>query len=150
MTTQQPSPRDIEQARNVVEECTREAGDFSEVQLREHVAQALAQREAEVRAEYAAFADENGKPRKVLGTLPLSADGFFVGFPPGYGGLFRIPYEYGGDERMEQCNPMHMSYDQASRLVMVTGGQWSGISQHPVGSCYSTADAALAARKEGE
>jgi hypothetical protein len=132
MTTQQPSPRDIEQARNVVEECTREAGDFSEVQLREHVAQALAQREAEVRAEYAAFADENGKPRKVLGTLVLTKDGCFVG------DCAKVYGSYWGGEPYE---------------VVVHGPEapstpWEG-SIH-ARDTWSTRDAALAARKEGE
>jgi hypothetical protein len=31
------------------------------------------------RAKFAAFADENGEPRKVLGTLPVTADGYIIG-----------------------------------------------------------------------
>jgi hypothetical protein len=71
MTTPQPSPRDIEQAGKLA--CKL-------VVLSMHntatlaIAQALAQREAEVRAEYAAFADENGKPMKAVGETPIAVD----------------------------------------------------------------------------
>jgi hypothetical protein len=37
------------------------------------------------RAKFAAFADENGEPRKVLGTLPVTADGFVIGESTLYG-----------------------------------------------------------------
>jgi hypothetical protein len=69
MTTQQPSPRDIEQATKLFAAFGIHVGILGSVHESEGiemVAQALAQREAEVRAEYAAFADENGRPRKVL------------------------------------------------------------------------------------
>jgi hypothetical protein len=106
------------------------------------------QARAQAKAPPGHIIDDQGNVRKVLGTLPITADGCVVGFPPGFGGLWRVPYEHGGGGRIEQCNPMHMSYDQASRCIEVTGGQWSGINRHPVGGCYSTRAAAEAARCE--
>jgi hypothetical protein len=131
MTTPQPTPRDIEQARNVVEECTKEAGDFSEVQLREHIAQALAQREAEVRAEYAAFADENGEPRNIVGNLPVSKDGAIV--MPGQ-------FVYVGGQRFM----LTLDYTIPVAVPNDNGG-WRDMH---IGECFAFRDAALAARKE--
>jgi hypothetical protein len=76
LTTPQPSPRDIEQADKLTAEWMNVYGPRGAEYMKALIAQAL----AEVRAEYAAFADENGKPRKVLGTLPVTADGCIVGF----------------------------------------------------------------------
>jgi hypothetical protein len=87
MTTPQPSPRDIEQANKIVYEgWVHCPADIPVGMLRERdewvrvaIAQALAHREAEVRAEYAAFADEHGKPTKrfpILRMKPPDGAGF--------------------------------------------------------------------------
>jgi hypothetical protein len=127
LITPRPSPRDIERATKLFAAFGIHVGILGSVHESEGiemVAQALAQREAEVRAEFAAFADENGKPRKVLGKLPVTADEAFVGdnailwLPPG---------KNKGDAPRQRTNKCaHF------------------------GKMFSSRDAALAARKEGE
>jgi hypothetical protein len=70
MTTPQPSPRDIERANKIVYNAWVNCpADVQVHVLRERdnwTRNAIAQALAEVRAEFAAFADAEGKPREVL------------------------------------------------------------------------------------
>lgn len=83
------------------------------------------------------------KPSKVLGTLPVTADGWLVGLPPGYGGVWHLNRSTG---EIHQADPTRLTYEQASRCVVV----WVPALRMdvPVGCCYSTKAAAEAARRE--
>jgi hypothetical protein len=134
MTTPQPSTRDIDSAQRAVNAWVSEDElGACRPHLVNEIAQALAQREAEVRAEYAAFADEHGKPRKVLGTLPVTADGYVMGFTA------RIWVNDVGEVKAGLADMPGWTETEESDEAF-----W------PFHECYSTRDAALAARKEGE
>jgi hypothetical protein len=133
MTTPQPSPRDIEQADKLTAEWMNVYGPRGAEYMKALIAQALAQREAEVRAEYAAFADENGEPRNIVGNLPVSKDGAIV--MPGQ-------FVYVGGQRFM----LTLDYTIPVAVPNDNGG-WRDMH---IGECFAFRDAALAARKEGE
>jgi hypothetical protein len=145
MTTPQPTQRDKKSAMDAVTDWryaipNDEAPSWEAiVMLADSVSLLLAQRDAEVRAEFAAFTDENGKPRNVLGTLPVTADGFFIS-----------PYHN------ESYCPRGGKASNFGRQVYCTDSCcWDdgcqndsgGGIHHQLEQCYSTRDAALAARK---
>ncbi len=79
------------------------------------------------REKWAAFADEKGEPRKVLGTLPVTADGYIacqdsVVWHPTNGACYPVP-------------------DGLNVAAKVYGGA----ALVPVASCYSTRQAATSA-----
>ena len=79
----------------------------------------------------AGFIDAEGRVRKVLGTLPLTADNCIAGFPPGTGGLwYKMPSGH-----VMQTDPRRMVYEQSSRCVLT----WlAGYGDVLVSACYST------------
>jgi hypothetical protein len=97
LTTPQPTPRDREQAVSILSEWTY-VMEPDHTDLVKHIAQALAQREAEVRAEFAAFADEHGKPRKVLEDRTVAGGVMYIHVDPA-----GTPGEYGMRSTEGKC-----------------------------------------------
>ena len=87
----------------------------------------------------AGFIDAEGRVRKVIGTLPLTADNCIAGFPPGTGGLwYKMPSGH-----VMQTDPRRMVYEQSSRCVLT----WlAGYGDVLVSACYSTPAAAREAQ----
>lgn len=87
----------------------------------------------------AGFIDAEGRVRKVLGTLPLTADNCIAGFPPGTGGLwYKMPSGH-----VMQTDPRRMVYEQSARCVLT----WlDGYGDVLVSACYSTPAAAKEAQ----
>jgi hypothetical protein len=139
MTTPQPTQRDKKSAMDAVTDWryaipNDEAPSWEAiVMLADSVSLLLAQREAEVRAEYAAFADEHGEPRNIVGNLPVSKDGAIV--MPGQ-------FVYVGGQRFM----LTLDYTIPVAVPNDNGG-WRDMH---IGECFAFRDAALAARKEGE
>jgi hypothetical protein len=134
MTTQRPTKRDINQAVGIVspfEVLWNDTGCRSaEDAAVNAIAQALAQREAEVRAEYAALTTADG----VHGSPTMD--------------WFHPNHSLPGVLRCDYCDGYRVQFE------VVAAGKPNGyFASYRPSECYATrenADAALAARKEGE
>jgi hypothetical protein len=110
---------------------------------------AIAAALAERGARQGCIIDDKGVERKVLGTLPVTADGLVAGFPPGYGSL----WGKGRHVEIDRFDPLCMFYDASTRSIFVrVTGLHGGIEfdGRPIGSLYSTLEAAQAAAAAGE
>lgn len=127
--------------------CTRHMTDCPRHAIAwEDIAAALASE----RAKFAAFADEKGEPRKVLGTLPVTADGCIVGADENV--LWFVDRHAHKDtvtgKYQSQVKAATWSVDRG-RFEFIDRDGW-GDGCYP-SECYSTKEAAtsaLAAAKE--
>lgn len=89
-------------------------------------------------AKFAAFADENGEPRKVLGTLPVLASGEIVTAETHP--VFAIDATHG----IVECD-VEFSGDRVTAGWMKAGTDANTWTEYDIGDCYSTKQAAEAA-----
>lgn len=89
--------------------------------------------------------DENGKPRTILGTLPVTKDGAIVGYRYGFTSEVFHPDERGPSTCEWLKTWLNANADIAFVTEFVDG---MTITRRYVHDCYSTREAAEAAAKE--
>ena len=137
---------DVDEIAKKILDAARERGKGMVIVDREYealeydIVDALRAERAKVLAKFAAFADENGEPLRVANPLPKTADNCIV-----------VPFVsvvYHPDHPGHALDVDVRTGEVIGQIGVGDGNRGTDWYEYPIETCYSTPEAAEAARKE--